>query len=462
MRLKTAIWIMLMFIAGVAHANQFNAQCAYSHTLPDDSIVHPGKPGQAMMHDFFGNSNTDAYSTYDSLNSNKVITCDTAADRSAYWAPQLKRASGIIAPMYQKTYYKNDQPVAAFPVQPIPAGLEMLAGEHMGTVPNPHINFLCAGSGNYTTTMPQRCPPASGATTSQFNISVHFPDCWDGKTLVPVLGANQAQKMQSLMRAANGALNVAYRNSDGTCPAGYPVKIPELQMNIAYDLGSDPDLSTAQLSLDPILQNGQWVPQWGSMYTAHGDFVNAWHVETMQYLVDTCMNKGGTSGGLPGATCDKSIPVYYSATAANVQMDVNGAISPASTTLVSAPGDLIFMKFPMPENLDDYPYVGSYLQTLGGNVTDSTAVSLWIYSATPNWDDASNPPNASACSTSDYIGKIYADNVQQVRNNDISAYIASQKQAGAKQIAVCIRNSTSKTFQFSSRLGIWAPGLYLK
>jgi len=108
--------------------------------------------------------------------------------------------------------------------------------------------------------------------------------------------------------------------------------------------------------------------------------------------------------------------------------------------------------------------VGSFLQTFGGNVTDTSAVTLWIYSASPDWDDATNLPTASACSNSDsdYIGKIYADNIQQVRNNDISAYVASQKQAGAKQIAICIRNGTTKTFQFSSRQGSWTPGLYLK
>ena len=27
----------------------------------------------------------------------------------------------------------------------IPPGLQMLAGDHMGTAPNPHVNFLCPG-----------------------------------------------------------------------------------------------------------------------------------------------------------------------------------------------------------------------------------------------------------------------------------------------------------------------------
>src|ERR1700761_789614 len=222
MKTHIMISIVLMLTAGAAHAGSgFAVRCTYSHTLPDDSIVHPGKPGQAMVHDFFGNTSTDAYSTYDSLSNNKLTTCDSIADASAYWVPQLKRASGIVVPQYQKTYYKNDQPVVA--LQAIQPGFEMLAGNHMGTTPNSHINFLCRG-GSYKTVAPTNCPVVtdSSGTYSQLDISVHFPDCWDGKTLVPNL--------------AGGIDNMAYRNADGTCPSTYPVKIPELQLNVAYNL----------------------------------------------------------------------------------------------------------------------------------------------------------------------------------------------------------------------------------
>jgi hypothetical protein len=443
MKGRVVIWIMLMLAAGVARAgNEFNVHCTYSHTLPDDPIIHPGQPGQAMVHDFFGNPGANAYSTYDSLNNNKVTTCDSAADPSSYWVPQLSRASGVVVPGYQKTYYKNDQPVVA--LQPIPPGLEMLAGNHMGTAPNPKINFLCRG-GSYTTVAPTNCPVVtdSTGTYSQLDISVHFPDCWDGKTLVPNL--------------ASGISNMAYRNSDGTCPGAYPVKIPELQLNVAYDLGQNPDLSTAQLSMDPVLVNGQWVPQWGGMYTAHGDFINAWKTDIMQYLITNCSN----TGVITGSTCGNNVPTYYSAASANVWLDSGGVVHATDPTLVSAPGDLVFIKFPTPTNLSDYPYSSSYLQTLGGNVTDSTAVTLSLYAATTTWDDATNLPTASACTTQ-HIGGIYLDKVQQVRLNDISAYIASQAAAGATQIGICIRNTTGKTVQFSSREGTWVPGLYLK
>lgn len=83
-------------------------------------------------------------------------------------------------------------------------------------------------------------------------------------------------------------------------------------------------------------------------------------------------------------------------------------------------------------------------------------------SATTDWDDTEHLPNATACSTSQGIGGIYLDNVQQVRTNDISGYIAALKAAGAKEVGLCIRNRTGKTVSFSSRSGSWTPGLYLK
>ncbi|MDN7177622.1 hypothetical protein M0D69_06230 [Caballeronia sp. SEWSISQ10-4 2] len=46
MSLRIVIWIMLTFAASVAQANTFNINRDYSHTLPDDSIVYPGKPGE--------------------------------------------------------------------------------------------------------------------------------------------------------------------------------------------------------------------------------------------------------------------------------------------------------------------------------------------------------------------------------------------------------------------------------
>jgi Domain of unknown function (DUF1996) len=440
MKARIAIWIMLMLFAAVAHANQFNVKCSYSHTLPDDPIVYPGKPGQAMVHEFFGNPNANAYTTYDSLSNNKETTCDSITDSSSYWVPQLKRASGIIAPDYQKTYYKNDQPVV--PIQAMPPGLEMLAGNHMGDGSERAYQFSVPGRTLYdrgSNELPRRGGHRRDVLATRYLRA--FP-----------------RLMSNLMKVANGALNVAYRNSDGTGPAGYPVKIPELQLNVAYMLGQDPDLSTAQLSMDPVLTNGEWVAQWGSLYTAHGDFINAWKPDTMQYMVDTCMNKGTVDG----ATCNKSIPTYYSKASANAQLDGSGAAHHAGDTLVLAPGDTVFIKFPTPTGVGAYPYAAADLQTQGRNVTDASAVTMTLYAASTDWDDTTHLPTSASCITSQKVGGIFLDSALSVRLNDVSSYVATQLAAGVPQIGICIRNTTPSTVQFSSREGSWAPGLYLK
>ena len=41
----------------------FISHCAFSHSLPDDPIVHPGVPGASHQHDFFANTTTSATST---------------------------------------------------------------------------------------------------------------------------------------------------------------------------------------------------------------------------------------------------------------------------------------------------------------------------------------------------------------------------------------------------------------
>ena len=72
-----------LLVAGAfsAHAGpQAHVVCAYHHTLGDDAIMMFGKPNQAMWHDFFGNTHTDAVSTYQTLRDQPETTCDNKAD----------------------------------------------------------------------------------------------------------------------------------------------------------------------------------------------------------------------------------------------------------------------------------------------------------------------------------------------------------------------------------------------
>lgn len=95
---------VLLLAMQAAHAGpQAHVVCSYSHTLGDDAIMMYGMPNEAMLHDFFGNVQTDAYSSRESLRTQEKTTCDNKADSSAYWAPSLKLPDGtVVKPAYQK------------------------------------------------------------------------------------------------------------------------------------------------------------------------------------------------------------------------------------------------------------------------------------------------------------------------------------------------------------------------
>ena len=81
----TALASALLLPSLYAHAApQAHVVCGYNHTLGDDAIMMFGKANQAMWHDFFGNTRTDAHSTSSSLRKQPDTTCDNKADSSAY------------------------------------------------------------------------------------------------------------------------------------------------------------------------------------------------------------------------------------------------------------------------------------------------------------------------------------------------------------------------------------------
>jgi hypothetical protein len=434
--LKVCVSCLIPF--SYAHAGAFNTNCSYSHTLPDDSIVHYGKAGEAMVHDFFGNTKTDAFSTFDTLMQNKLSSCNNAPDFSAYWVPQLKRASGIVKPESMKIYYRNDE--LAFPVQPIPEGLQILAGSHMSTQPKPEITYNCSGKGP-STKLWDSCSLLNDASGSyaHLEIAIRFPNCWDGKNLKPDLSKRIA--------------NMAYSTSNGSCPADYPVKVPKLEMHIHYGLGLDTDLTTAQLSMDPKLENGVSIPQWGSLYTEHADFVSGWKVDSMQYAVDKCLN---TDVG-----CENQIPLYFSKDVADGWISANRVTTTSGPILQIGPGDTAFIKFPTPTNTSEFPWKSISMQTYGFNVTDATQAWLTVYGATPRWESGGPEPQASDCSPVSF-GGFGINNLQKPRLVNVTGHVKAAMSAGNPMVGICLRNTSGKTVELSSKDGKFAPVLFFQ
>ena len=232
----------------------FVADCSYDHRLSDDPIVRPAQPGASHSHDFFGNKSTDAFSTYASLRAS-TATCSRLADRSAYWVPTLYSAGMAVRPLGMSAYYttrgKWPSTIVAFP-----EGLRIVAGNSVATQPQATMITLWTCGNNVATESSQ--VPTCPAGTPLF-VHVRFPDCWNGTHLD---WADHKSHMAYSMR--------------GVCPAGYPVALPGLQINVSYPVRGGSAISLAS----------------GGAYSAHGDFFNAWDQAVLTYLVRQCLNLG--------------------------------------------------------------------------------------------------------------------------------------------------------------------------
>jgi Domain of unknown function (DUF1996) len=231
----------------------FVSGCPFSHRLPDDPIVKPALPGASHSHDFFGNTSTNAFSTYDTLRASGT-TCDRDADRSGYWVPTLYDAGVAVQPATMWAYYTTrDKPPLA--IKPFPAGLRIVAGNAYATGPQPMM-VATWGCGDSASTESSSVPLCA---LGSLQLHVRFPDCWDGANL----------------DFPDHKSHMAY-SSYGHCPAGYGTSVPGLQINVTYPVRGGPTITLAS----------------GAAYTAHADFFNAWDQTELTRLVRDCLNFG--------------------------------------------------------------------------------------------------------------------------------------------------------------------------
>lgn len=223
------------------------SRCRFSRALPDDPIMKPGLPGQSHLHEFFGNTSTDASSTAASLLAAST-TCRVAGDRAAYWAPALYADGTRVQPRAMSAYYSSRGGVTP---TAFPTGLEMVAG---GTGAPGVVRWACFSGG-----MPRSfktVPPACGDTES-LAVGIRFPDCWDGVRL------HSPDERSHMAYGVNGA-----------CPSTHPVAVPRLVVWVMYP--RQPKGTTFTLASGPIT-------------TAHADFFNAWAPNDFARLRQYCL-----------------------------------------------------------------------------------------------------------------------------------------------------------------------------
>jgi hypothetical protein len=247
--------------------HEFQANCAVSHTRPDDPIVYPQQPGKSHDHTFMGNTTTNASSTTASLSAGGT-TCKAPGDLSGYWMPTLYNGDKQILPVGPQVIYYKAGITDYTSVRPFPRGLRFVVGDPMQTADEfrHHRGFVegweC-GDSYFNTEFPATCPNRADV---QLNIRFQAPSCWDGKYLdTPGHRSHMAYPV------------VKPGTNDNMCPADHPVALPMIEFKMAFPVNGD--MSQVRLAS-------------GSGHSFHYDFFNAWDDRTLKALVDHCIVGG--------------------------------------------------------------------------------------------------------------------------------------------------------------------------
>jgi len=248
-------------VAPLTDIGQFRIPCPYSHMAFDDPIVYPGRPGAAHLHTFFGNTGTNAASTEQSIRDTGNSTClGGTVNRTAYWVPSMIDTSTgkPIAPDSAVFYYKQGYTLAPSSIiQPMPAGLRMIAGDPTNSKPgSPGVRFKCIGGPNNSNDQYGSAIPNCDAGAVVYQ-EVFFPQCWDGRNL----DSPDHKSHMSYVVQVNGAY---------ACPSTHPVALPQVTFNIIYTVQTPGAAKAWRLSSDTYdasLPGG---------YSSHGDWFNGW------------------------------------------------------------------------------------------------------------------------------------------------------------------------------------------
>jgi len=285
----------------------FRFICNPSHEAYDDPIVFNGKPGASHLHQFFGNTLVDAYSTYKSLRTTGNSTCASALNRSAYWIPaMLNGHGGLVRPDYVSVYYKRipqtdpNCKVEGRDCVRVPRGLRYVFGFDMinGTAATGGGYFNCQGpnatSGHYAslTEVGPFCPPGS-----QLGVVISAPSCWDGQNL----------------DSPNHRSHVAYPGYGSwgylKCPDTHPWVMPTFTLGVWYTVDSTLDMSGKFDNSSYTAPYTSWHLSSDEQYsgvlkqkmtpgvTLHSDWFGAWDDTVLQMWEDNCIDKLLTCNG---------------------------------------------------------------------------------------------------------------------------------------------------------------------
>ena len=270
----------------------FRFTCTPSHNSYDDPIVYPGQPGRAHLHTFFGNTQADAHSTYESLRTTGDSTCRNKLNRSAYWVPAMMNGQGgVIMPDLITVYYKRrpkSDPECQKETQictDLPRGLRYVFGRYVSNPDKYAItSFVCVGgsTGSAFKTLPEVatvCPVGA-----QIIARVTSPSCWNGRDLdSPDHRSHMDFKKRDRM------------TGKVSCPSTHPYLVPTYTMGVMYrvdaTLDRSGDLSTSRQTWHFSSDRMAGMTPQISGRTFHADWFGAWDDDILKEWHENCVDK---------------------------------------------------------------------------------------------------------------------------------------------------------------------------
>jgi len=291
------------------NTGDFRTQCEFSHFAYDDPILFPNQPGAAHLHLFFGNTDVNAYSTYDSLINSGSSTCNgQELNRTGYWVPAMIDGDGNVRiPERIVVYYKGYGRAngARFPNSggslPYKPGMANISPNPL-TVPEVpdteggkqnQVNYKC--SNNFSATEfdsgVNEIPTCSGDHYGNYPIvrtvlemDVKFWNCFpaDGDPTDYRLwqAAPRDDWFNSNCKAIGGGL-----------PLDTEI-YPSLEYFVNYVVEPGEDTSDWYLAsdIDPASVTSTPVLRGPAGSTHHGDWWGGWHPAINQEWLDNCVN----------------------------------------------------------------------------------------------------------------------------------------------------------------------------
>ncbi len=277
---------------------QFRVACEFSHFSYDDPLLFPNMPGAAHLHMFFGNTDVNAFSSYDSLVNSGSSTCNgQELNRTGYWAPAVFDGQGNVRiPERVVVYYKGEgQSRGASQVYPegaamITHNINTMPGDKGGSPGK--LTFACTDnfstpSGEGGNTMPacdgSKYKNQYGVDDNPrvvLEVNIKFPQCWNGQD--PANWRN-FQPPSGNWYGSN-------------CSGEFNQNFPNLEYFINYvvDVGEN----TSDWFISSDVNPDSLTRDEAGGASIHADWWGGWHRQTNQTWIDNCVNyASGTASG---------------------------------------------------------------------------------------------------------------------------------------------------------------------